>query len=104
MTMTTQTASALAQPAGVLADLGVVRAARSMVGKLREAYAAHRRERDIETIVDTLHRLNDRQLAALGLTRETIYGFAAARVDALHDRAFPPLDEVETLALPRQGA
>jgi uncharacterized protein YjiS (DUF1127 family) len=104
MTMTTQTASALAQPAGALADLGVVRAARTMVAKVREAYAAHRRERDIDTIVDTLHRLNDRQLAALGLTRDSIYGFAAARVDALHDRTFPSPEESETLALPRTEA
>lgn len=102
--MTTQT-DTVAMPTGSVTELGLVRAARTLFARVRVFWAEQQREADIDRISDALGRLNDRQLAALGLKRDMILGYAAARVDALHDGE--PLAEIEDtrpLALPRAEA
>lgn len=81
--MTLQTAAiqdlSLARGASRLGGTGILR-------RVRETLSTYQRERDLDRIVDSLSRLNARQLRALGLTPETLYSYAAERVDALHDR------------------
>ncbi|MEL7173542.1 MAG: hypothetical protein AAFN05_11345 [Pseudomonadota bacterium] len=44
--------------------------------RLAEARKTYRTERDFDRIHDALYKLNNRQLAMLGLKREEIYSFA----------------------------
>lgn len=108
--MTTQIATATdapALPAGLttfplarrLSAESLTRTARGVVVRLRAFRLAQRREDDIDRIAGALARLNDRQLDALGLKRDTLFGHVAARVDAYYDRAEPGRDADERLAL-----
>ena len=55
---------------------GMIEAAKRLPAAIRTAYAEWRTERDFDRIHDSLARLNDRQLAMLGLSREHVYSFA----------------------------
>lgn len=63
-----------------------------LLRRLAEARETLRRERDVERIASTLDRLNDRQLGALGLSRDGLWDFAETRVAGADAPRRDPLD------------
>lgn len=99
-TVTAGSTTALVAETGKTAVSALLRPLRRTVTRARHAWTVYQRERDLDRIVETLQKLNNRQLSALGLDRETLYTYVEKRVDALHDGAQGFAKGTDTLALP----
>ena len=64
-------------------------AVRALAERVGRAIEINRQDRDFDRIHDSLNRLNNRQLALLGLKRDQIYRFVETCV--FEDRAQPTL-------------
>ena len=91
--------TALVTENGRNAVAAIIRPLRRTVSRARSAWAVYQRERDLDRIVETLQKLNNRQLEALGLTRDTLYTYVEKRVDALHGDRPALAGGTDTLAL-----